>query len=177
MLAGQSYFSFDSQLLADRQNAKKLCRIYNEIPEEDTERRSALLRRLFGSCGEDVWVEPRFLCDYGFNIHVGDSFYANHDCIFLDAYEIRIGNRCLIGPRVCLYTVGHPLDAAVRRTGLENGMPILIGDDVWIGGNAILNPGVTVGDRAIIASGSVVTREVPADTVVGGNPARILKHL
>ncbi len=127
--------------------------------------------------GKNVTIEPTFRCDYGRNIHIGDNFFANFDCIILDVCTVTIGSDVLFGPRVCLYTAAHPLDAEVRRSGLEYGQPIHIGDTVWIGGNAVINPGVSIGARSIIGSGSVVTKDIPPDVVAAGNPCRVIRAI
>jgi maltose O-acetyltransferase len=134
----------------------------------------ALLGELIGELGADVWLEPPFYCDYGSNIAVGERFYANTGCVVLDCEAVEIGARVKLGPGVQLLAVSHPLDATQRALGLEYGEPISIGDDVWIGGGAIVLGGVTIGNRAVVGAGSVVTHDVPSDAVVAGNPARPL---
>ncbi|WP_136602424.1 sugar O-acetyltransferase [Salinigranum halophilum] len=177
MLAGELYDAADPELVADRESARALTRWYNETGPDQADRRETLIGELFGTVGEDVAVEPPFRCDYGYNIHVDDGFYANFGCVFLDVCEITVGRNCLLGPGVHVYTATHPLDAATRIEGPEYGKPVSIGDDVWVGGRAVVNPGVTVGDRAIVASGAVVTADVPSDVVVRGNPADVVKEL
>lgn len=171
MLRGELYRADDPELVELRRRARVLTRKYNET--EDPE----LLRQLLGTCPQQLKIEPNFRCDYGFNLHLGENFYANFDCVFLDVCPITIGPDCLCAPGVHLYTATHPLDPAQRRAGLELGKPITIGANVWLGGRAIVNPGVTIGDHAVVASGAVVTKDVPARTLVGGNPARVLKEL
>lgn len=177
MQAGELYDPCDPELGAARLRARQLSRRFSAMPDDDGKGRISLLRELFGSVGEGSWVEPEFRCDYGFNIHVGRRFFANFNCVILDVCEVHIGDDCLIGPQVGIYTAMHPLDATERSSGREYGRPVTIGNQVWIGGGAIINPGVTIGDRAVIASGAVVTKDVPADTVVGGNPAVVLRSL
>lgn len=178
MLAGELYNAGDAELRAASARARRLCRAYNATPEEEAKKRDALLRELLGSAGKNLYIESDFKCDYGCNIHVGDNFYANFDVLILDSCEVRIGKNCMLAPRVCIYTATHPLDPFERNEiGLEYGKPVTIGDNVWIGGSAVINPGVTIGDNAVIASGSVVTKDVPANAVVGGNPARVLRML
>ena len=177
MLAGDMYDPQDSELRQNRMNARRLSRLFNETTEMDGQDRTTLLKKLFGSTGELIHIEPNFRCDYGFNIHVGDNFYANFDCVFLDVCEIRIGDNCMIAPGVHIYTATHPLDPAVRNSGKEFGKPVTIGHNVWIGGRAVINPGITIGDNAIIASGAVVTKNVPANSIVGGNPAKPIGHI
>lgn len=177
MLAGEGYYAWDEVLMKERENARRLTRYFNETTEMELDKRTALLKELFGSTGESIYIEPTFRCDYGANIHVGENFYANFNCIFLDVAEIRIGKNCFMAPNVQLYTAYHPLDAATRISGLEYGAPITIGDNVWIGGGVIINPGVTIGDNVVIGSGSVVTKDIPANTVAVGNPCRVLKEI
>lgn len=177
MVAGEIYFPGDTALLEARQRARVLCRQYNDaLPEED-ELRDEILHRLLGSVGKDCWIEPTLRCDYGCNITVGDTFYANYDCVFLDAAPITIGNNVLVAPRVCFYTAGHPIAPSVRNTGLEFAAPITVEDDVWIGGNVTVLPGVTIGKGTIVAAGSVVTKDLPAGVIAAGNPCRVLRAI
>jgi maltose O-acetyltransferase len=138
--------------------------------------RRALLENLLGTCGQDVFIQPPFHCDYGQNIHLGDKVYFNFNCVVLDVCEIRIGSYSLFGPSVQIYTATHPLDALERR-GKEFGKPVTIGSDVWVGGGAIICPGVTIGDRTVIGAGSVVTKDIPADVFAAGNPCRVIRQL
>jgi len=177
MLDGQLYRATDPELVKEREHARKLTRLLNQTLETEHERRVTVLKELFGSTGEQVYVEPPFHCDYGYNIHVGENFFANFNCVFLDVCEIRIGDNCLIGPGAHIYTATHPIDPLKRASGLEYGKPVIIGDHVWIGGGAIINPGVKIGNHVVVASGSVVTKDVPDDVVIGGNPAKIIKRL
>jgi len=177
MLAGEMYVANDPQLVQERLNARRLTRLYNQTLETDLEGRKAILRELLGSMGGDIYIEPPFRCDYGYNIHVGENFYANFDCVFLDVCEIRIGDNCMIAPGVHIYTATHPLDPTARNSGREFGKPVRIGHNVWIGGLAVINPGVTIGNNVVIASGAVVTKDVPDNVVVGGNPARVIKEI
>lgn len=177
MLAGELYKPEDNQLVTERLESRQLTRLYNQTEEIESKKREEILRELLGTYGNNTMIEPNFRCDYGYNIHVGSDFYANFDCVFLDVCEIRIGDNCMLAPGVHLYTATHPLPAKERNSGVEYGKPITIGDNVWIGGRAVINPGVTIGDNAVIASGAIVTKDVPADVVVGGNPAEIIKHI
>ncbi|MBV5111507.1 sugar O-acetyltransferase [Bacillus altitudinis] len=161
--------------MKDRAKARQLTFAYQQTNEPS--QRKAILKELLGACGEDVVFEGRIQCDYGYNIEVGEHFFANFDAVLLDVCKITIGDHCLLGPNVHIYTAGHPLNPEERQTGIEFGKPVTIGHHVWIGGGAIINPGVTIGDHAVIASGAVVTKDVPANVIVGGNPAKILKHL
>ncbi|MGN1401359.1 MAG: maltose acetyltransferase domain-containing protein [Bacillus sp. (in: firmicutes)] len=177
MIEGEQYLADDSELVKERKNARRLTRLFNETTEDDDVRRKELLNELFGSSGKNLYIEPSFRCDYGYNIHVGENFYANFDCVFLDVCEIRIGKNCFIAPGVHIYTATHPLDPVERISGMEYGVPVYIGDDVWIGGRAVINPGVRIGNGVVVASGAVVTKDIPDYAVVGGNPAKIIKQL
>ncbi|MDQ1004789.1 maltose O-acetyltransferase [Neobacillus niacini] len=177
MLSGELYNAADLELLQERLNTRRLTRLYNQTIETDDEIRTVLLKELFGSTKKNIYIEPTFRCDYGYNIHVGENFYANFDCVFLDVCEIRIGDNCFIAPGVHIYTATHPLNPIERISGKEYGKSVTIGDNVWIGGRAVINPGVTIGNNVVIASGAVVTKDVPDNVVVGGNPAKIIKSI
>ena len=177
MLSGQLYDAGDETLTAARGRAKRLTWRYHQLDPTDWDSRTQILQELLGHLGEDSWIEPPFRCDYGTQISIGDHFFANYDCIFLDVAPITIGNRVMFGPRVCLYTAGHPLDAATRNTGLEFGKPIAIGDDVWVGGNVVVLPGVTIGAGTVVAAGSVVRRDLPPHVLAAGNPCQVLRPI
>jgi len=177
MLAGELYRSADPELVADVQSAQRLLAQYNAIPSDETTAAAALLRRLIGSVGDGTVIRPLFACDYGYNIRIGRNGFINYNCVFLDCAAIEIGDNLQMGPAVQLYTAAHPLDADVRRSGLEYARPIRVGHDVWIGGGAIILPGVTVGDRCVVGAGSVVVHDVPPASLVVGNPARIVRTL
>lgn len=177
MSSGEPFFTGDRQLMQDKCLARTLSEEYNRTSEAESERRLELLHRLFGSVGDGIFIKPPFHCDYGYNISVGDNFFANFDCVFLDAAPIRIGNNCMIGPKTCIYAIGHPLDPAERRRGIGLPDPVTVGNDVWIGGGVTILPGVTIGDGSVIGAGSVVTHDVPPHTLVAGNPARIIREL
>lgn len=177
MLAGKLYTANDPQLTKERRLAREFTRLYNATAETEEGRRQELLGKHFGMTGDMKVIEPPFRCDYGYNINIGNNFYANFDCVFLDVCQIQIGDNCLLGPGVHIYTATHPLDSEERLAGKESGKPVIIGDNVWIGGRSIINPGVKVGNHAVIASGSIVVKDVPSHTLVGGNPAKVIKHL
>ena len=175
MLDAEFYNAWDPELLAGRQNSRRLSQEFNAII--GVEKRVRILKAWFGSTGENIHIETGFKCDYGSNIHVGDFFYANFDCVILDVCEVRIGHHCFMAPGVHIYAATHPIDAVDRNAWVEYGKPVTIGDSVWIGGRAVINPGVTIGDNVVIGSGAVVTKDIPSNVVVGGNPAKIIRHL
>lgn len=178
MLAGEPYDAGDPELLAGRRRARRLTTVYNALTDmdEDTVRqRGLVLAELLGALGPGGFIEPPFRCDYGANIYIGRGFYANYDCIMLDVAEIRLGDGVLLGPRVGLYTAGHPLGPAERRGGLEYGRPITIGDNVWVGGDATVLPGVSIGDNTVVGAGSVVAKSLPAGVLAVGNPCRVVR--
>lgn len=177
MIAGEFYNPEDRELVADRKRTRQLVREFNYSSDNELDKRTSLLKKLFGGTGDSIYVEPNLRFDNGYNTYVGKNFFANFDCTFLDLSVIRIGDNCMFGPNVQLYTACHPLDPVERNSGLEFAKPIAIGDNVWIGGGAIINPGVTIGDNVVVGAGSVVTKNVPDNVVVGGNPARIIKHI
>lgn len=177
MLAGELYLASNKQLAAERLHTRKLLKTFNDSPPDETQKRLDLLKQLFAATGKNFWIEPPFFCDYGYNITVGDDVFFNFNCTILDVTPITIGDRCLFGPGVQLYAATHPIEAKLRGSLQEFGLPINIGSDVWVGGGAIICPGIHIGDRSIIAAGAVVTKDVPADVIVGGNPARLIKKL
>jgi maltose O-acetyltransferase len=174
---GELYDPDDADLVEERSRARELIRRYNQTTEGEGDRRQHLLRELFGTIDGTAHVTPPFRCDYGYNIHVGENFYTNFDCVILDACRVEIGSDCMLAPGVHIYTATHPLNATERINGPEYAIPVTVGDNVWIGGHATLNPGVTVGDESVIASGAVVTEDVPDGVVVQGNPAEITKEI
>ena len=144
---------------------------------ETTEERQAVLKELFGAVGRNPRVTPLFYCDLGFNIFIGDDFYSNYNLTILDCAKVTIGNNCYIADNVGIYAVGHPTDRLLRRVDIEYGAPVVIGDDVWIGGHTVINPGVTIGDNVVIGSGSVVTRDIESGVVAAGNPCRVIRKI
>lgn len=175
MLAGQLYRSADPELRQMRRDARlKMAQFHAEL---DDKKRSELLRSWFGGTGENIFIEPRFCCDYGSNIYVGENFYANFNCTFLDVCEIRIGDHAMLGPNVQLLTPLHPLNPIERQSGQEYGAPITIGDNFWAGGGAIILPGVTLGDNVVVGAGSVVTKSFGDNVLLAGNPARVVKTI
>ena len=171
MLAGELYRP-DAELGADQAATKSWLVRYNAALALPVSERHALLCERLGQVGKDAVIRPPFFCDYGYNIRLGDDVFLNFNCVILDVVDVTIGDRTQIGPAVQIYAADHPRDAETRRAGLEFGRPVRIGCDVWIGGGAIILPGVTVGDGAVIGAGSVVTRDVARGDTVTGNPAR-----
>lgn len=176
MRAGELYDPLDAELVAARTRARGLCQDLNATREADQTLRRRLTTELFGAGGDSVWMQPPFYCDYGDNIFLGERVFFNFNCVVLDVCPVRIGNFTLFGPNVQLYTATHPLNAELRRRQ-EFAKPITIGDDVWVGGGAIVCPGVTIGSRSVIGAGSVVTRDIPPDVVAAGNPCRVIRAI
>jgi len=176
MMAGELYDPLDAELVAGRGRARDLCQALNATRESEQAERRRILQALFGQGGDTVWMQPPFYCDYGSNIELGERVFFNFNCVVLDVCRVRIGSFTLFGPAVQIYTPLHPLDAELRRQQ-EFGKPVEIGPDVWVGGGAIILPGVTIGARAVIGAGSVVTRDVPAGVFAAGNPCRVIRAI
>ena len=174
MLAGELYDPLDPELAVARTRARDLCADLNATRESQQEERRRILEALLGAGGDEVWMQPPFYCDYGFNIHLGRKCFFNFNCVVLDVTTVRIGDYTLFGPAVQIYTATHPMEAELRRTQ-EFAKPIEIGSDVWVGGAAVILPGVTIGSRSIIGAGSVVTRDVPGGVFAAGNPCRVIR--
>jgi maltose O-acetyltransferase len=177
MLRGELYLASDPELVELRRRARELFGAYNRTTQDEPAERQRLLRQLFGRSGDRVWIEPPFYCDYGVNTYLGDGVYLNFNCVFLDCAVIEIGDNTLLGPSVQLYTGYHPLRAAERIKGPELASPIRIGKNCWIGGAAIICPGVTIGNDTTIGAGSVVLRDIPAGVAAVGNPCRVLRPI
>ena len=176
MLAGELYDAMDLDLVASRDRARDLCQTLNATRESEREVRRDLLKQLFGKGGDTVWMQPPFYCDYGRNIELGERVFFNFNCIVLDVCRIRIGDYTLFGPGVQILTPVHPLEAELRRKQ-EYGKPIDIGSDVWVGGGALILPGVRIGSKTVIGAGSVVTRDVPDGVFAAGNPCRVIREI
>jgi len=174
MLAGELYDATDPELVRERDRARDLCQMLNASRESDREERRRILVELFGRGGDSVWMQPPFYCDYGTNILLGERVFFNFNCVVLDVCKVKIGDFTLFGPAVQIYTPMHPMDAALRRRQ-EYGKPVEIGADVWVGGGAIVCPGVRIGSRSVIGAGSVVTRDIPDDVFAAGNPCRVVR--
>ncbi len=177
MLAGLPYNIMDPELKALRRKAHAAVYAYNRSDPVDDEPPSPLLKQLLGSLGADVFIETPFRCAYGVNTYLGDGVYMNTGCVILDCARVEIGAKTLLGPTVQIYTAVHPLEPRARAAFMETARPVTLGRNVWIGGGAILLPGVTVGDNAVVGAGSVVTRDVPANCLAVGNPARVIRRI
>jgi maltose O-acetyltransferase len=177
MLRGELYLASDPVLVAELARAQRLLERYNATLDADREERDRLLRELLGEVGEGVTIRPNFRCDYGSNISIGAGTFVNYDCVMLDVAPIRLGAACQLATCVQLLTATHPVDPEPRRLGWESGLPITIGDNVWLGGGAIVCPGVTIGDDTVVGAGAVVTRDLPAGVVAYGNPARVQREI
>lgn len=169
--------NYNQDLIEEMKRAKDLCFEYNNIKPSEREKRKELIKKIFGKTGENILVESNFQCDYGYNISVGENFYMNHNCVILDGNKVEFGDNVFIAPNCGFYTAGHPLDYETRNKGLEYAKPIKVGNNVWIGGNVVVLPGVTIGDNSVIGAGSVVTKDIQSNVVAVGNPARVIKEL
>ncbi len=177
MLAGELYDPLDQQLKDARLQARLLIKAFNDTREDEVDQRNKILGELIPGAGEGLWLQPPFYCDYGTNMKVGEKVFFNFNCIVLDVATVTIGSRTMFGPNVQIYTATHPVNHTERTSGLEYGKPIVIGDDVWVGGSAVICPGVTIGDRSVIGAGSVVTKDIPADVFAAGNPCKVIRAL
>jgi maltose O-acetyltransferase len=177
MLAGELYNALDKEITAERLNTRLLLKQLNETAENEPQLRAWILKQLLPHASEDLWIQPPFYCDYGYNMKIGEKVFFNFNCVVLDVTLVTIGNRTLFGPNVQIYTATHPLDFKERATGLEYAKPITIGEDVWIGGSVVICPGVSIGDRTVIGAGSVVTKNIPPGVFAAGNPCRVIRPL
>jgi len=178
MLRGEFYIARDPELVAERRCARELLHRLNVgevlgLPGDQEE----ILRELLPNAKPPTWIQPPFFCDYGYNIHLGEDVYFNFNCVVLDCTVITIGARTQIGPNVQIYAADHPLDAGARAAAAEFARPVSIGEDCWIGGNAVICPGVTIGDRCVIGAGAIVTKDIPDDSLAAGNPARVIRRI
>jgi maltose O-acetyltransferase len=177
MLSGKMYDATDLQLTTERKRARDLCKAFNDSQDSEHELRKQIIGELFGKADDSIWIEPPFYCDYGSNIYLGSKVFFNFNCVILDPASVVIGDDVLFGPAVQIYTATHPTSALERRTWRELAHPIEIGSDVWVGGGAIICPGIRIGSRSVIGAGSVVTRDIPEDVFAAGNPCRIIRQL
>lgn len=178
MLKGMIYdANYDPALIEERQKCKELCRDYNDLRPKEMGAREELLRKLLGEVKDGILIEQPFYCDYGYNIRVGNNFYANFNLVILDGAPVTFGDNVFIAPNCGFYTAGHPIDPVERNKGLEYAHPITVGNNVWIGAGVSVLPGVKIGDNCVIGAGSVVTHDIPSDTVAVGNPCKVIKYL
>jgi len=177
MLSGKPYQAFGMELFAERQYAKELIFDFNALRPSEIEKRNNIIKQLFGQALEPFFIEPPFRCDYGYNISIGTNFYSNYNLTILDCAKVTIGTNVFIAPNVSLFTAGHPLHFEPRNQEFEHAFPISIGNNVWIGGNVVINPGITIGDNSVIGAGSIVTKNIPNNVIAFGNPCRIVRNI
>lgn len=177
MLGGEVYDPADMTLIKERARVKTLCQKYNKTSYGEIGTRKSILKEILGKTGDNFTIEPDFYCDYGYNIEIGEAFYANHNLVILDCAKVKIGKNVAIGPNCGLYCAVHPTDPVERAKWVETAKPITIGDNVWLGGNVVVLPGVTIGDNTTIGAGSVVTKDIPSNVVAAGNPCKVLKKI
>lgn len=177
MISGAPYYATDRELFAERQHAKEEIYKYNNLAPSKIKERNQILKKLFGKTIKSFFIEPPFRCDYGYNIEIGENFYANYNLTILDCAKVKIGDNVMIAPNVSLFTAGHPIHSEPRIGGLEFALPITIEDNVWIGGHVVINPGVRIGKNSVIGSGSIVTKDIPSDVVAAGNPCRVIRSI
>lgn len=168
--------NYDEELIRERIRCKDLCQDYNQIRSSDMEARTAKMKEIIDAKG-DFLIEQPFMCDYGYNIEIGKNFYSNHNLVILDAAKVTFGEHVFIAPNCSFYTAGHPVKVTERNEGLEYAHPITVGNNVWIGGNVIVLPGVTIGDNSIIGAGSVVNKSIPDNVIAVGNPCKVVKQI
>lgn len=177
MIAGALYRPDDPELAADRTRTRLLLKALNEARADEPQVVAGILQQLIPNAGLGLTIEAPFFCDYGYNIHIGERVFFNFNCVVLDVAPVHIGSRTMFGPNVQIYTATHPIDAVERASGVEFAKPITIGEDVWVGGSVIICPGVSIGNRAIIGAGSVVTKDIPAGVIAAGNPCKVIREI
>ncbi len=178
MLLGEIYnANYDEELIKERQIVKDLCYEYNKIKPSSINERKEKIKSILGKTKDNFLIEQPFVCDYGYNIEIGENFYANHNLVILDANKVKFGDNVFIAPNCGFYTAGHPINADMRNEGLEYAKPIEIGNDVWIGGNVVVLPGVKIGNNVVIGAGSIVNKDIPSNSVAVGNPCRVIKEI
>lgn len=177
MISGKPYKAFDEELLKERQYVKEQIFDFNSFRPNEIAKRTEVLKKILGKTKKTFIIEPPFRCDYGYNIEIGENFYSNYNLIILDCARVKIGDNVTIGPNVSIYTAGHPLHYEIRNQEYEYAFPINIGNNVWIGGNSVINPAVTIGDNSVIGAGSIVTKDITSNVLAAGNPCKVLREL
>lgn len=177
MLAGLPYKAWLDGLSEERLDLRLKIHKFNSCSPDKKDEMKAMIKDIVGKCGKDIFIEPPFHCDYGKNIEVGENFYANFNCVILDVGKVKIGTNVMFAPNVSIYTAGHPIHPESRNSGYEYGICITIGDNVWVGGSVVINPGVHIGNNVVIGSGSVVTKDIPDNVIAVGNPCRIIREI
>lgn len=169
--------NYDKELLKEMEKTRELCYEYNNLRPTEIEKKDELIKKILGKSGKNIRIEPNFYCDYGYNIFVGDNFYMNYNCVILDGAKVEFGDNVFIGPNCGFYTAGHPIEIDLRNKGLEYAKPIKVGDNVWFGGNVVVLPGVTIGNNVTIGAGSVVTKDIPDNSIAYGNPCKKVRDI
>ncbi|MPL55088.1 putative acetyltransferase [bioreactor metagenome] len=169
--------NFDEELIKERNTCKTLCQEYNNTNYSDTQNRNRLILKIFNKTKDNFFIEQPFWCDYGYNIEIGENFYSNHNLVILDCAKVIFGNNVFIGPNCGFYTAGHPVNVKERNEGIEYAKPIIVGNNVWLGGNVAVMPGVKIGNNTIIGAGSVVTKDIPDNVIAVGNPCKVIKEI
>ena len=177
MILGELYYANNEELIKEREKAKDLCYKYNNLKPSQEKERKKVLKKLLGNTKENFLIEQPFICDYGYNIEIGENFYSNHNLIILDGNKVKFGDNVFIAPNCSFYTAGHPLGVETRNRGLECAKPIEVGNNVWIGGNVVVLPGVKIGDNVVIGAGSVVTKNIPSNVLAVGNPCKVIREI
>ena len=177
MILGELYYANNEELIKERKKAKDLCYKYNNLKPSQEKERKKVLKKLLGNTKENFLIEQPFICDYGYNIEIGENFYSNHNLIILDGNKVKFGDNVFIAPNCSFYTAGHPLDVETRNRGIEYAKPIEVGNNVWIGGNVVVLPGVKIGDNVVIGAGSVVTKNIPSNVLAVGNPCKVIREI
>ena len=177
MIQGKPYQAFGKELTDERQHAKQMTFQFNTIHPSNIDEKDEIIKDLFGGIGKGFNIESPFRCDYGYNIFAGENFYCNYNCVILDCAPVTIGDNVMFAPNVSIFTAGHPVHFEPRNELIEYAFPVTIGNNVWIGGGAITNPGINIGDNTVIGSGSIVTKDIPSDSIAAGNPCRVIRKI